>query len=128
MLNVFLSAASLQLARAALTGIVPSSQKSEVSQKGTSAAVIVQIIQKFFLSPLGTLTLALRKILEVYITISTFTSVRLSGVIRPSSRHTFRFPIPAVVSQNVSNNSCLACVQSEKYSFWFTLRSLGSIR
>ena len=44
--------------------------------------------------------------------ISTFTSVRPYGVVRPS-RHTFRLPIPAVVSQNVSNNSCLACVQSE---------------
>ena len=45
---------------------------------------------------------------------------------RPSSRHTFRFPIPAVDSQNVSNKSCLACAQSKKYSFGFTLRPLGS--
>ena len=47
---------------------------------------------------------------------------------RRTSCHTFRFPMPAVVSPNFSNNSCLACVQSEKYSFWFTLRPLGSIR
>ena len=45
-----------------------------------------------------------------------------------TSRHTFKLPIPAVDSQNVSNKSCLACAQSEKYSFWFTLRPLGSMR
>ena len=43
-----------------------------------------------------------------------------------TSRHTFKLPIPAVDSQNVSNESCLACAQSEKYSFGFTLRPLGS--
>ena len=31
-------------------------------------------------------------------------------------------PIPAVVSQNVTNNSCLVCLMSEKYAFWVTLR------
>ena len=30
--------------------------------------------------------------------------------------------IPAVVSQNVTNKSCLICVKSEKYAFWVTLR------
>ena len=38
------------------------------------------------------------------------------------------FRIPAVVSQNVTNESCLACVKSEKYVVWVTLRPLGSIR
>ena len=30
--------------------------------------------------------------------------------------------IPAVVSQNVTNKSCLECVIIENYSFWVTLR------
>ena len=63
----------------------------------------------------------------IYITISTFTSVRPYGVgVGVTSRHTFKLPIPAVDSQNVSNKSYLACAQSEKYSFGFTLRPLGS--
>ena len=45
-----------------------------------------------------------------------------------ASRHTFRFPILAVVSQNVTNKICLVCVWSEKYSLWVTLRPLGSMR
>ena len=67
---------------------------------------------------------------NIYITISTFTSVRPYGVVvvGVTSRHTLKLPIPAVDSQNVSNKSCLACVQSEQYSFWFTLRPLGSMR
>ena len=35
---------------------------------------------------------------------------------------TFEFLIPAVVSQNVTNKSCLVCVISEKYASWVTLR------
>ena len=31
-------------------------------------------------------------------------------------------PIPAVVSENVTNKSCLVCVMSEKYAFLVTLR------
>ena len=31
-------------------------------------------------------------------------------------------PIPAVVSENVTNKSCLVCVMSEKYASWVTLR------
>ena len=48
---------------------------------------------------------------------------------RPSIRPCVRklAPIPAVVSQNVTNKSCLVCVMSEKYAFWVTLRLLGSI-
>ena len=30
--------------------------------------------------------------------------------------------IPASVSQNVTNKSCLVCVKSEKYASWVTLR------
>ena len=30
-------------------------------------------------------------------------------------------PIPAVVSENVTNKSCLICVQSEKYASWVNL-------
>ena len=30
-------------------------------------------------------------------------------------------PVPAVVSQNVTNKSCLVCAMSEKYSFWVTI-------
>ena len=37
-------------------------------------------------------------------------------------------PVFAVVSQNVTNKSFLVRVKSEKYSFWVTLRSLGSMR
>ena len=54
------------------------------------------------------------KISIIYITISTFTSVRPYGVVvgvGVTSRHTFKLPIPAVDSQNVSNKSCLACAQ-----------------
>ena len=56
------------------------------------------------------------------ITISTSTSVCSS--VRPSVRLCVRklAQIPAVVSQNVTNKSCLVCVMSEKYAFWFTLR------
>ena len=38
------------------------------------------------------------------------------------------FPIPAVVSHNVTNESCLACLKSEKYVVLVTLRPLGSMR
>ena len=31
-------------------------------------------------------------------------------------------PFPAVLSQNVTNKSCLVCVMSEKYASWVTLR------
>ena len=31
-------------------------------------------------------------------------------------------PIPAVVSENVTNKSCLVCDKSEKYPSWVTLR------
>ena len=37
------------------------------------------------------------------------------------------FPIPAVVSHNATNESCLAFDKSEKYLVWVTLRPLGSI-
>ena len=46
--------------------------------------------------------------------------------VRPSHFHFF--PIPAVVSQNVANESCLAFVKSEQYVVWVTLRPLGSMR
>ena len=36
--------------------------------------------------------------------------------------------IPAILSQNVKNKSCSICVEREKYQFWITLRSLGSMR
>ena len=32
-----------------------------------------------------------------------------------------RSQIPAIVSQNNTNKSCLVCVKSEKYAFWITL-------
>ena len=41
--------------------------------------------------------------------------------------HSF-FSILAIVSQNVNNESCLACVKSERYVIWVTLRPLGSMR
>ena len=31
-------------------------------------------------------------------------------------------PIPALVSENVTNKSCLVCDKSEKYASWVTLR------
>jgi len=42
----------------------------------------------------------------------------------PSVRACVRIlaPIPAVVSQNVTNKSCLICVMREKYACWVTLR------
>ena len=39
---------------------------------------------------------------------------------RPSVRKITQ--IPAVVSQNVTNKSCLVCAMSKKYSFWVTFR------
>ena len=61
----------------------------------------------------------------IYITISTFTSIR------PSSEclsGTFTLPIPSFVLQNVIGKSCLVCVESEKYAFLVyhsqTLRSM----
>ena len=36
--------------------------------------------------------------------------------------HTMEFPIPAVLSQNVTNKSFLVCVKSEKYASLVTLR------
>ena len=55
-----------------------------------------------------------------------FTSVCPS--VRPSIRTSHFFPISAVASENVTNESCLACVKSEKYAVWVTLRPLGSIK
>ena len=70
-----------------------------------------------------------RSLESIYITISTFTSVRPSSVARHvTSRHTFDFQIPAVVSQSGINKSCLTCVKSEKYAFLGTTRPLGSMR
>ena len=43
-----------------------------------------------------------------------------ASVRRPSVRKITQ--IPAVVSQNVTNKSCLVCVESEKYASWVTLR------
>ena len=40
--------------------------------------------------------------------------------VRPSHFHFFRFP--AVVSQNVTYKSCLACVKRKKYASWVTIR------
>ena len=47
---------------------------------------------------------------------------------RRRRRTTFNFQIPAVVSQSVTNECCLICVKSEKYSFLGTTRPLGSMR
>ena len=44
-----------------------------------------------------------------------------------SVQHTFKFSIPAVVTQNVTIENCLVCVKSEKYTLWVTLRPLGSM-
>ena len=49
----------------------------------------------------------------------------------PGSVHPFVIPlalIPALVSQNITNESLLVCVMSEIYAFWITLRPLGSMR
>ena len=50
-------------------------------------------------------------------------SVRPPSVRRPSVRPCVRkkAPFPAVLSQNVTNKSCLVCVMSENYAFWVTL-------
>ena len=44
-------------------------------------------------------------------------SVHGSGSVRPNPTS-----IPASVSQNVTNTSCLVCVKSEKYASWVTIR------
>ena len=61
---------------------------------------------------------------RLHVCLSVRPSVRT--YVRTSHFHFFR--IPAVVSQNVTNKSCLACVKSEKYVVWVTLRPLGSMR
>ena len=35
------------------------------------------------------------------------------------------FRVPAVISQDVTDKSCLGCDKSEIYAFWVTLRPLG---
>ena len=55
-------------------------------------------------------------------------SIRKSIRTYVRTSHFHFFPIPAVVSQNVANETCLACVKSEKYVVWVTLRPLGSMR
>ena len=59
----------------------------------------------------------------IQITIYDFTSVCLSVCGYVS--HTLGI---SVTSQNVTNKSFLVCVKSEKYTFWFTLSHLGSMR
>jgi hypothetical protein len=36
-------------------------------------------------------------------------------------------PIPAVIPQNVTNKSLLACLKSEKYAFWIILKPMKYI-
>ena len=43
-------------------------------------------------------------------------------------RPTFDFQISAVISESVTNKSCLICVKSEKYAFLGTTRPLGCMR
>ena len=43
-------------------------------------------------------------------------------------RPNYEFSIPEVVSQTVTNKSCLVCVKSEKYAFLVTTRPLQSMR
>ena len=44
-------------------------------------------------------------------------------------RHTLQLDlIPPVVSQNLTDKSCLVCVTRELYTFWVILRSLGHMR
>ena len=38
------------------------------------------------------------------------------------------FLIPAIALQNVTDESYLACIKSEKYVVWVALRPLGSMR
>ena len=62
-------------------------------------------------------------LLLISITILTSTSV-CPSVRSPSVRPCFRklTPFPAVISQIVTNKSCLVCVQSKKYAICVTLR------
>ena len=55
---------------------------------------------------------------RLHVCLSFRTSVRPS--VRTSHFHFFRFP--AVVSQNVTYKSCLACVKRKKYASWVTIR------
>ena len=50
--------------------------------------------------------------------------------VRTYVRHTnfHFFPLPAIVSQNVNNESWFPCDKSEKYSVWVTLRPFRSMR
>ena len=51
------------------------------------------------------------------IRLSVVPSVRGSGSVRPNLTS-----IPASVTQNVTNKSCLVCVKSEKYASWVALK------
>ena len=69
--------------------------------------------------------------------ISTLTKIGISWLCSfklspPSIRRqwcpTFEFPIPAVVSQSITDKSCLICVKNENNTFLVTIRFLGSKR
>ena len=57
-------------------------------------------------------------------------SIRLSvrGSVHPSVVPSCRklTSIPASISQNVTNKSCLLCIKSEKYASWVTLDPSGT--
>ena len=57
-------------------------------------------------------------LLNNYFRLNVCLSCRTS--VRTSHFHFFWFP--AVVSQNVTYKSCLACVKSKRYASWFTIR------
>ena len=71
-----------------------------------------------FLAISNTLSTHLNNYFDFHVCLSFRPSVRPS--VRASVRRIAQ--IPAVVSQNVTNKSCLVCAKSEKYSFWVTLR------
>ena len=45
--------------------------------------------------------------------------------VHASVSHISIFPIPVVLSRNVINEGCLACVKSERYAIWVTLKHVG---
>ena len=70
--------------------------------------------------------LKMNGLIFVFVHLNNYFRLHVCLYVRTSHLHFFA--IPAVVSQNVTNESCLACVKSEKYVVWVTLRPLGSMR
>ena len=75
-------------------------------------------IRQIIRNQIGKTNLNLNNYFDFHVCLSIHPFVRSSVVLSPQKLTS----IPASVSQNVTNKSCLVCVKSEKYASWVTLR------